>query len=659
MYKGFNLHKMGISKMLTRLSVLICAIITIAASVASARDFSYYVTIEDSTYTIVSDAIDSLVAIVPLESEMTTIVSDCIDDEIPPEDLTPTCQIYHLVDGYTIDSALTELDNNPQVGLALPVCLDDANQLKYVTEEITVNVANNFQVDEVINDLENNYYCEVIDQGGFFGVWIDGSYYTLPDNDGYTQLLIRMTHDTKVNTDFDDPFALSRHFFTDVDDIAGAAPNFRGPLNQACFVDTTETLEFQGGGKGEPEEDPYRVHQWYLDSIFYDGAVNLLGEPQNEVTYIVLGAAFDTIHEDLGEDIIATYDACGVDGNTPDLDVSPPSGDTIDEYRKSFWGIGTNIIGLLAAQSFNGIGIQGMAPHSRFILIKIVDDERGYYSMWGLWRAFQYIAIASAADLCDIAVIQAYLEPSDPLNASLETIHKYNGVPFAPCSDKGGDMPFPATNPNVVSVSALNKYGYPEYISGNKVPDFGAPGKDIFTTDRPGRLGSNPGMGSGIGDEAYFDDLDGAGAAATIAAGIAARVFSAIPELKGVYTYSHPYGHPLNQIRQVLRRSTSDYDGSSEPLTGFGKVNAFRAAAMVAGGDPDGSKQTDIDDVVYLIEYIFGGGPAPVPYLFTGDADCSGDVDIDDVVFLIDYIFGGGPDPHLKCEKHLEYLDAM
>ncbi len=61
-------------------------------------------------------------------------------------------------------------------------------------------------------------------------------------------------------------------------------------------------------------------------------------------------------------------------------------------------------------------------------------------------------------------------------------------------------------------------------------------------------------------------------------------------------------------------------------------------------GDADASGAVDIDDVVYLINYIFGGGPAPVP-LAAGDADCSGNIDIDDVVYLINYIFGGGPAP--------------
>ena len=61
-------------------------------------------------------------------------------------------------------------------------------------------------------------------------------------------------------------------------------------------------------------------------------------------------------------------------------------------------------------------------------------------------------------------------------------------------------------------------------------------------------------------------------------------------------------------------------------------------------GDADASGAVDIDDVVYLINYIFAGGPEPNPY-WTGDADGSGAIDIDDVVYLINYIFSGGPAP--------------
>ena len=70
-------------------------------------------------------------------------------------------------------------------------------------------------------------------------------------------------------------------------------------------------------------------------------------------------------------------------------------------------------------------------------------------------------------------------------------------------------------------------------------------------------------------------------------------------------------------------------------------------------GDADGSGYIDIDDVVYLIEYIFVNGPEPIPVYHAGNPDCSIDVDIDDVVFLIAYIFTGGPAPLCQCEDLL------
>jgi hypothetical protein len=65
----------------------------------------------------------------------------------------------------------------------------------------------------------------------------------------------------------------------------------------------------------------------------------------------------------------------------------------------------------------------------------------------------------------------------------------------------------------------------------------------------------------------------------------------------------------------------------------------------LAPGDANGSGGVDIDDVVYLIAYIFQGGPAPQNEICCGDANGSGGVDIDDVVYLIAYIFQGGPAP--------------
>jgi hypothetical protein len=67
-------------------------------------------------------------------------------------------------------------------------------------------------------------------------------------------------------------------------------------------------------------------------------------------------------------------------------------------------------------------------------------------------------------------------------------------------------------------------------------------------------------------------------------------------------------------------------------------------------GDADGAGSVDISDVVYLISYIFSGGPAPVP-LLSGDVNCDSSVDISDAVYLIAFIFSGGPAPCVECKK--------
>jgi hypothetical protein len=74
-----------------------------------------------------------------------------------------------------------------------------------------------------------------------------------------------------------------------------------------------------------------------------------------------------------------------------------------------------------------------------------------------------------------------------------------------------------------------------------------------------------------------------------------------------------------------------------------------KVAVRANNGDCTGDCFVDIDDVVFLIEYIFSGGPEPSP-LQIGNVDCSDPepIDIDDVVYLINYIFGDG-DPPMLC----------
>jgi hypothetical protein len=66
-------------------------------------------------------------------------------------------------------------------------------------------------------------------------------------------------------------------------------------------------------------------------------------------------------------------------------------------------------------------------------------------------------------------------------------------------------------------------------------------------------------------------------------------------------------------------------------------------------GDVNTDEQVNLLDAVFLINYIFVGGPAP-QQLSLADVNCSGSINIADVVLMINYIFRGGPAPCAECE---------
>ena len=65
-------------------------------------------------------------------------------------------------------------------------------------------------------------------------------------------------------------------------------------------------------------------------------------------------------------------------------------------------------------------------------------------------------------------------------------------------------------------------------------------------------------------------------------------------------------------------------------------------------GDIDISGEVNIADLIYIVDYSFTGGPAPLlPNLADVDGSCS--IDIADIVHLVDYMFVEGPPPVMGC----------
>jgi len=78
--------------------------------------------------------------------------------------------------------------------------------------------------------------------------------------------------------------------------------------------------------------------------------------------------------------------------------------------------------------------------------------------------------------------------------------------------------------------------------------------------------------------------------------------------------------------------------------TNFKLYAGFVHSAVVKCGDANADGSLTVADVVYLVNYLFKGGPVAKPYE-AGEANCDGKVTVSDVVYLVNYLFKGGPPP--------------
>jgi len=106
--------------------------------------------------------------------------------------------------------------------------------------------------------------------------------------------------------------------------------------------------------------------------------------------------------------------------------------------------------------------------------------------------------------------------------------------------------------------------------------------------------------------------------------------------------YSWVYIFFSQNLPDEFQSVTAPWDGSSEIHTEV--EYAVHISPWDYRGDVNGDGVVDLGDVVFLINYLFKGGPAPAP-LLEGDVNCDGVIDLGDVVFLINYLFKGGNVP--------------
>ena len=111
----------------------------------------------------------------------------------------------------------------------------------------------------------------------------------------------------------------------------------------------------------------------------------------------------------------------------------------------------------------------------------------------------------------------------------------------------------------------------------------------------------------------------------------------------GNYTFNinihPPQGTPLSVISQLHFKAVSAGDASvSEEQT-------IAVQTVLYKGDSNFDGSLSILDLTYMVDFIFRGGPAPIPVRVSGDWSCDGLTNILDLTQIVDRIFRGGTLP--------------
>jgi len=115
-----------------------------------------------------------------------------------------------------------------------------------------------------------------------------------------------------------------------------------------------------------------------------------------------------------------------------------------------------------------------------------------------------------------------------------------------------------------------------------------------------------------------------------------------VPTDTGHVTFTDIMLPPAN----VLEAITSDLVGTVEYDVNW-DVPTFIVEPCPSElmGDVNTSADITSTDVIYLVNYVFKGGPAPLPTPLVGDADCSRSITSADIIWMVNYLFRSGPLP--------------
>ena len=217
-------------------------------------------------------------------------------------------------------------------------------------------------------------------------------------------------------------------------------------------------------------------------------------------------------------------------------------------------GHGTNIAGIIAAQSNNKIGIAGLAPNIKILNLRAFDAT-GNGEDDDVASAIIY-AVQAGAKIINMSF------GDDKFSYLLRDAIKFaydNGVVLVASSgNSASDRPhYPSSFPEVISVGASDENDYvASFSNSGSTIDLVAPGVSILTTTKDGSYGI----------------VSGTSAAAPFVSGSATV-------LLGIKNFE------IEEIKQILKSTATDINSTGWDLNaGAGRLNLFKAVSTLTPG---------------------------------------------------------------------------
>ncbi len=413
--------------------------------------------------------------------------------------------------------------------------------------------------------------------------------------------------------------------------------------------------------------DPGYPLQWHYPQINLPQAWDITtGSAEVIVAVIDTGVSAHAdmagqIRTDLGADLISSpLNAC--DGDGPDFDATDPGdGRGCGEQNSSSFH-GTHVAGTVAAATNNGIGVAGIAWGSKIMPVRVLGRQGG--SVFDVANGIRWaggggalgVTPARGADVLNLSLGGQSQCPSAYAEAIADARSR-GAVIVAAAGNSNASLPFsPASCDGVINVAALNRGNRPAaYSNCHPTVAVAAPGGETnpevagsslfppqngnackpfsgaFARPEDGVLSP---LGPGLVEPESYAYYQGTSMAAPHVAGVIALMKSVHPGLTPDQFDS------LLASGRITRNVLGNPDGSRDPLTGFGLIDAFRAvneALALAGGSA-------APPVVLLQPGNLVFGETSTQLAFTIEAGGSGPLVVNSVTATVPWLSVSGGD---------------